>query len=408
MKLKFYFLVSLSCLVACTSPSVPPNTDSNTIYPRLVNKCPENPIVSFEQLGFPNNIHLLLLPSTVDAYPQVPGKPQIVSSENPNPMPIFNDELYDFSVSPDHKWIYFNRPSSGNNHSVLWISSLDGTNQWPVIELDNENYTGYASWVSDQEIFIIGSPHDNDISVLDLSDYMPFMSVNPFTLEKRELTYLARAPNEGLFYYGAVVVDNKPLGLYGRLNRVDFIYDYEKYETLPTFLWLKAVDPFGIQFTPIWTYDNGKFAVTVARSDGIDIAFNLDVKSIGEKKQYDDVMKRIVFPERLLPSFVLGIVPGKDLVTIQRFDPFNASQGENWFYVLDYNNKTAYDYCFDLPGSVKRVKFSPDGKFVAFSFDNFKTNLGQGKDYISILNLEIGTISYLEGYTLVDWGVIDP
>jgi hypothetical protein len=398
-------------ITATRSPlsTVDSTHQQDVISPQLKNICPENQLVSIEKLDLPRDLRLLLLPNTVESYPQIPGKPLSISSENPAPATIFDDELYDYSVSPDYKWIYFNRLSVDNKHSVLWISSLDGKNQWPVIELDSEDYTGYASWVSEQEIFIIGSPHENDISALDLWEYMPFMGVNPLTLEERQLTYLARNQEDGLFYYGITNLDKRPFGMYGRLNRVDFIYDYEEDKALPVFLWLDVVDPFDMQFIkPIWVYDEGKFAVTIARPDGIDLAFNLNIQSAGENKDYDDVMKRIIVPERLLPSSVLGIVPGKDLVALQRFDFFNSSQGENWFYVLDYNNQIIYDYCFDLQDSVKRVKFSPDGKFVAFSLENFAADLEQDQHYIAILNLENGTIAYLKGYTLVDWGTVAP
>jgi len=384
------------------------NSEQSITSPQLVNKCPENQIVSFEDLELPNDIRLLLLPNTVEAYPRIPGKPSSISSMNSIPMPIFNDEMLDYSVSPDHEWIYFNRPNSDNTHSVLWISSVDGRKQWPVIELDGEDYAGYASWVSDEEIFIIGSPHESNISVLDLWDYMPFLSVNPFTLEKHQLTYLARKPQEGLFYYGAVSMDNHSFGMYGALNIVDFIYDFEQDKAMSAFSWLDAVDPSDIQFTPIWVYGDGKFAITIARPDGIDLVFNLDIQSEEVNKQYNDIMKRIIFPERLLPPSVVGIIPGENLIALQRFDPFNPSQGEKWFYVLDYNSQTIYDYCFDLSDSVKRVKFSPDGKFAAFSFENFAANLEQDQHYIAILNLENGKISYLKGYALVDWGLVMP
>ncbi|MEP7137485.1 MAG: hypothetical protein ABI904_21375 [Chloroflexota bacterium] len=384
------------------------NSEQSVISPQLVNNCPEKQIVLFEDLGLPKNLRLLLLPNTVESYPQIPGKPLSISSENPSPTTIFDDELYDYSVSPDHKWIYFGRPSVDEKYSVLWISSLDGRKQWPIIELGGKGYAGYASWVSEQEVFIIGSPHENEISALNLWEYMPFMSVNPFTLEQRPLTYLARNQQEGLFYYGAVSLDNRSFGMYGRLNRVDFVYDYENDKKLPAFLWLETVNPSDIQFTPIWVYGDGKFAVTITRPDGIDLAFNLDIQSARENKQYNDVMERIIFPERLLPSLVLGIVPVENLIALQRFDRFNSSQSGKWFYVLDYKNKIIYDYCLDLKDSVMRVKFSPDGKFIAFSLDNFTTNLEPDQHYIVILNLESGTIAYLKEYTLVDWGVVTP
>lgn len=389
--------------------TVDSSSQQKIISPQLINICPESQLVSFEEIGLPNNLRLLLLPNTVDSYPQAPSKPLSVSSENPSPTTIIDDELYDYAVSPDYKWIYFNRPSIDENYPVLWISSLDGSEQWPVIDLGGNDYAGYASWVSDQEIFIIGSPHENEISVLDPWEYMPFMAVNPFTLEKRILTYLARNQEDGVFYYGAFNLDKRLLGMYGRLNRVDFIYDYGEDKTLPVFSWLETVDPFDMQFIkPIWVYDEGKFAITIVRPYGIDLAFNLDLQSASESKQYSDVMERIIFPEHLLPASVLGIVPDNNLIGLQKYDFFNSSQGENWFYVLDYNNQIIYDYCFNLQNLVKLVKFSPDGKFAAFSLENLATEIEQDERYVAILNLENGKVTKLKGYVLVDWGFVAP
>jgi hypothetical protein len=401
--------VATTTITSTASPLVTldPMPQQDIVVPELINICPNDRVVKFEDLGLTKDLRLLLLPNTVDASPQIPGEPLSLSSENPLPSHMFDDKLYDFSVSPDHKWIYFNRPDDNGQHSILWVSSLDGKEQWPVVALDSETYTGYASWISDQDIFIIGSPHESEVSALDPWEYMPFMSVNPFTLETRQLIYLARDPNDELFYYGAVIADNKSFGLYGKLNRVDFIYDYENNKTLPAFRWLESVDSMEVQFPPVWVYDDGKFAITIARPHGIDLAFNLNIQSVSEDIRYDDVMKQIVFPERLLPSFVLGIVPGKELVALQRFDFFNPSQGEKWFYTLDYDNQIVYNYCLDLRDTVKRVKFSSDGKFVAFSLEDFAADQQQDQHYVIILNLRKGTTSYLKGYTLVDWGVVD-
>lgn len=391
------------------SPIASLESQQKVISPKLINICPENRGVSVEKIELPKGLHLLLLPNTVEAYPQVPGKPLSISSESLIPTTILDEDLYDYSVSPDYHWIYFSRQNDDKGYPVLWISSLDGKKQWSVIELGGKGYAGYASWVSEKEIFLIGSPNANDISALNPWDYMPFMSVDPFTLEKETLTYLERDQQEDLFYYGTIGLDNNSLGMYGRFNRVDFIYDYKHDKTIPVFSWLDVVEPIDMQLIkPIWVYNKNLFAITIARPDGIDIAFNLNIRSAGENKRYDDVMNRIILPEQFLPASVLGIIPGKNVIALQRFDYFSSSQGKNWFYVLDYNNQIIYDYCFDLQHSVKRVKFSPNGKFAAISLENSTASMAQDQHYVVILNLEKGTIAYLKGYTLVDWGVLAP
>lgn len=394
--------------IAITSSEDTVEPIQNIIVPQLIYICPETQIVPIEKLEIPKDFRLLLLPSSVKAYPQIPSKPLSLFPEASMVSTIFDYEIIDYSVSPDHRWIYFYLPSSDQKYQTLWVSSIDGKEQWPVIELSGKGYSGYASWVSEKEIFIIGSPNESDISVLDLWDYMPFLSVNPFILEQRQLTYLARDPIDGLFYYGAISLDEKTYGMYGRLNRVDFIYDYSNDRVLPAFLWLDAVEPFAMQFIKlIWVYDN-KFAVTIAQSDGIDLAFNLNIQLAGEDKLYNDVMERVIFPERLLPASVLGIVPGRDSIAMRRFDFLFPSENENWFYVFDYKNQYVADYCFDTKDSVNKTEISPDGRFVAFSFEKFDVEYEQEQFYIVVLDIVSGKRAYLEGYVLVGWGIVAP
>jgi len=381
-------------------------SNQNVISPQIKNICPEKKIVPIDELGLSGDHRLLLLSSTVESYPRQPSKPMSISSESPIPTEIFDDELYEYSISPNHNWIYFNRPSAEGNYMVLWVSSLDGKTQWPVMALDGNGYAGYASWISEEEILIVGSPNKSEISSINPWEYSPFISVNPFTLEQRQLAYLARNPDDGLYYYDAVDLRGQPWGMYGKLNSVDFIYDYVSDESFSVFSWLDNVNPFDMQFVkPIWVYDESKFAVTVAHPDGIDLALNLDIQQIKENKQYDDVMERFIFPKLFLPASVLGIVPIKQWIALQRFDFFNSSEGENWFYILDYENQVIYDYCLDLQNSAKRIKISPDGKFVAFSMENFASNLEQDQHYVIVLNLENGKTFYLKGYVLVDWDI---
>ena len=375
---------------------------------KIIKTCPDRQIVSFKELNLPDNFRLIALMNTIELYPQIPSKPYSISSVSVTPTPIINDDVFTFQVSLDHKWIYYTRPNQENKFPVLWVSSIDGKENFPVIELGGKGYSGYANWSSDQEILIIGSPREDEISSLDAWEYMPFMSVNPFTLEKRRITYLAeKEANKGLYYYGAFGVDNHSLGMFGRLNRVDFIYDFEQDKSYKVFSWLDSVNPSEMQLMPpVWVYDNGKFAVTVAQSDGFDLAFNLDIQSAGETRSYNDIMRRIVLPEYLLPASVLGIVPVKNLIAIQRLDFFNPNEGANWFYTYDNKNGVVYDYCFDLGASIKQIKFSPDGRFVALSLDGPASDTEQAKNYIAILSLENGKIVYVKGYSLADWGVV--
>jgi hypothetical protein len=368
--------------------------------PELITICPSQQVVSFDALELHQDLRLLLLQGTVNSYPAVPSSPLIISPGDLIPQPILEDEFLTYQVSPDHKWISFERPGDDDNHLMLWISSLDGQQQWPVIPIA-KNY--YPVWTSENEIFIVGSPLAKE---LEIWDYFPFLSINPFTLEQRLLTYLAVSPAIGRYYYGSINIGGRSYAMYGRLNLVDYLYDYSQEIELPVFQWLNEIDLLGMQnIQPIWIYDENKFAVTVARSDGIDVALGLDIFWAGKEMRYPEVMKRIVLPEHLLPLFMLGIGSDEGLLALQRAGYSSPVGGPNWFYIFNYQSMEIRDYCLNLPDSVGRARFSPNGRFIALSLNDYSATSEQDKYSVVVIDLEKGTIAYLKGYTVVGWGI---
>lgn len=391
--------------------NIPPTTISpaptqEVFSPQLMSVCPKKQVVLFEELELPQDFRIMLLPSSVQSYPQVPAKPLSLSPGNPTPQPIIDDELLSYDVSPNHQWISFYRPGDNEKRTTLWISSLDGKKQWPVIQLGGKGYLGFAVWVSDQEMFIVGSPRAEEYEELTIWDYFPFMSINPFTLEQRSLTYLAGGPMSGIHYYGALSSQGHSYALYGRLNLADYLYDYEQEKALPVFQWLNELDLVkSITIRPVWVYDGDKFAVTVARPDGLDVAMGLDIRSASEGKRYNEVMKKILLPERLLPLDVLGIGP-QGLLALQRAGYASPIGGPDWFYVFDYQNMSIRDYCLDLSDGVWSAEFSPDGRFAAFTLQRSGAMLNKSDHYVAIIDLDKGTVAYLEGYIVVGWGIV--
>ena len=390
------------------TPMVIPTTTPTTLpaqevkVPSVVKVCPEQQVVPFKELELPSDTRLLVMPlNTGDDI----SSPQMFSPGDPNPKEIPNVTL-EFGkgrVSPDHRWILFYLPGEDVHQYMIWVSSLDGKKQWPVIQI---SFPNYPTWVSDQEIYIIGAPDNENHEPLEMWEYMPILSINPFTMEQRTLTYIA---NEklGRFYYGSVSIMGHSYAMIGRLNRVDYLYDYINEKELPVFHWLDEVDPFKLQrIPPVWVYDGDKFAVTVARSDGIDLALALDIHSAGEDKPYNAVMMKILMPEYLLPLYMYGFVPGKDMLALSRYGYISEVGGPSWFYILDFNNMVIKDYCFSIPGPVMPPRFSPDGRFAAFTIEDQPPSLDKTKNYIVILDLDMGIMAFLDGYSVLDWGVM--
>ncbi len=368
--------------------------------PVLKTICPSQQVVSFDDLEIPQDLRLLLLQGTVNSYPAVSSLPLIISPGDLIPQPILEDELLAYQVSPDHKWISYYRPGDDEYHFMLWISSLDGQQQWPVIPIAKNNY---AVWASENEMFIVGSPLAEE---LEIWDYFPFTSINPFTLDQQHLTYLVGSPIEGRYYYGSMNIGGRSYAMYGRLNLVDYLYDYSQEIEIPVFQWLNEIDYLELQsIKPIWIYDESKFAVTVARPDGIDVALGLDIFLAGEEMQYAEVMKRIILPEHLLPLYLLGIGSDEGLLALQRAGYSSPIGGPNWFYIFNYQSMEVRDYCLDLPDSAGPARFSPDGRFIALSLNDYSATSEHDRYSVVVIDLEKGTIAYLDGYTVVGWGI---
>lgn len=389
-----------------TSTPTPMRTSIPTqevISPQLKMVCPEQQVVKFEEMDIPENIILLLLPGNYD----IDSTSLLALSLNDSaPRPILSIENNYPQVSADQRWILFYRSSDIENYHALWISSADGKEQWQVMQLPAANY---AAWSADQELLIIGSPNAENMEEVEPWQYMPYLSINPFTLEQQSIEYLAGDRRSGLYYYGSVNSQGRTYGMYGKLNRVDFLYDFLQDEKIPAFQWLDEVNLYDLQkIPPVWVYDGDKFIVTVARPDGLDLKTGLDIHSAGEGKVYAEVMRKILIPEHLLPLYMLGLVPCKDRILLQRANFYDSTDVEpNWLYGIDFEEMIILDYCYALPGTIGPVSYSPEGRFVAFSLVKYTEPLEQDRYYVAVFDLEKGTVAYLKGFTVVDWGLIN-
>ena len=392
---------------AVVTPSLDVTQKISTFKPDLV--CPKQQVVPFEELDISPQYGIILLPGNADLHPEN-AIPLILLPGEAVPEPISDiteARSHFYEVSPDHKYFLFYRDEGDEKQETVWIRSLDDQEQWPVVQINKLNY---ARWASEEELFIIGSPDADEYEKLDIWSFMPFLAVNPFTLEQRQLTYIAGDRTQGRYFYG--LIDNGMGSAYtlyyeGRMTGVEFyIYDYSKDEALAIFQWLKEVDPIELMtnFLPVWIYENDQYAVTISLSDGFDLALGLDLSTALCDQNYNDIMSTIILPERFLPSRVLGIVPERNWIALQRAGYLeNADNSPNWFYIVDYQNNIIRDYCLDLLDSVSIVKLSPDGRFAAFSLYDFSATTDGMKQSVAILDLDLGVVNYVKGYELIDW-----
>jgi hypothetical protein len=378
--------------------------------PNIIKVCPSVREVELPAMHIPPEYHLLIIEGkqnggrSVDPFLLFPDNSVIkqldVSANQAN-----------FGISPDYRWFSFYRSGDNEDYNILWVSSIDGSQQWPVIQLHRLNY---AKWVSDDLMVIMGSPDAEDFEKFDLWDIKPFMAVNPFTKEQQPINYSGWGGTDRAYYDLLVYQDRLYLLIYEYTwAEVNFyLYDHEQDSSFPVFKMLKEVEPFQLMFmnVPIWFYDMNKYATTVAQEDGIDLAMGLDLNAAKEIEKYEEVMTRILLPEHLMQFHLLGIAPNTNWLLFQHLD-FLPPHGPLWGYTLDYPNRLIRDYCYDLD-IAGEVKFSPDGRFIAFtqmkSYQNEELIPYEKRmpDTI-IMSLETGLITQIPDFTSVGW-VINP
>jgi hypothetical protein len=135
----------------------------------------------------------------------------------------------------------------------------------------------------------------------------------------------------------------------------------------------------------------------------LDIAFDLDFEDAGKSHEYQEIMQRVNLPTQFLPTSVLGIVPVTHLVALHRDSILGPVQEKKWFYVLDHRQNAIIDYCFEVNDSIRKLSFSPDGRFVAFSLEASSSGSVDNRFYVVVLDLQTGQIATLRRYTLADW-----
>lgn len=320
-----------------------------------------------------------------------------------------DERVFFQGISPDGLWMAFSKWDVNSQYSDLWISSIDGDQQWvaTVLELETQFY---AHWVDKEHILISTGVStlypENGVVINPISISL----LNPFT---KVIQLLPSLPT-GVRPLSPVLTplgNNTTYGFY-YANGHFYLYDYVTGQTELVFTWLSEL---------VWSSSNPNlygdlqirmttanlFDLIVIQPYGLDVALNLSLEQARESSSYQTVMQAIRLPADGLETRFLNWIPGQKLIAIERYEPFPSMAITNQFYILDVENQILYDYCLDRGVGSSYLSHFPEasenGQFLAWTFaDELNHPLG-----VAVLNLASGRIIHLDGWTLLGWAKIE-
>jgi hypothetical protein len=157
------------------SPTSTPTLVVEGVSIPIEKKCPVQRVVPLEMLEIETQYSLLVLPSEEVIYTSNKIPPLIISPHDSQSAIITKLDTtrshYSEAVSPDKKRIILYRPGEAENQDVVWVSSIDGEERFPVVQIDNKNL---ARWGSEEELLVLGRPNAEEFPKLEFWDYFPF------------------------------------------------------------------------------------------------------------------------------------------------------------------------------------------------------------------------------------------
>jgi hypothetical protein len=391
------------------SVKITPSDTTNThlinlekALPRVLKKCPPQREVPLTELGLEPDSRLLVM-----SFDEVPGEPMkygvsMISGDDLNPQLIPNTTSTDgwlygnFSINPNGQWLLFMRWHEGDQQRHVWVSSLDGKQQWEVVTINDREW---IYWVSEIELVVLGIPEERAGSFVTMDEY-PLYSVNPFSGEKRTLLPL---PDSAIFN-GYFTLGGKPYTLYYEglqpFEKI-ILYDYSNDLSTPIAQWLVGKEWINFHNAGVGVNEEGVFDIRVYQPYGFDLAVNLDLENISLPNSYEEVMVAVVLPGVFLNNVVWRI--GKDSFAIEQ-TYYENGENPTCFYVLEYNKMNLKDYCLDVEDPSNPVHISLDGRFVSFSLlEGLGSSNPLHAKEVVILDLETGRISRINGFKVLGW-----
>jgi hypothetical protein len=362
--------------------------------------------MSLSELGLPTQMNLVVLPLDTAIWGDVNIAYSILSPDSPEPEliteiappPGWTNRNY--SISPDGKWISFIRWEIDNiSNRELLVSSLDGSQQIAVMKLP-DIFT-HSIWLSDNKLAIVGIADSSNQDPLPYL-FIPLKVVDPFTLEELSLLPL---PDEGIGRDQIFIfVDNQNIYNLYSLGHSPFekfaLYDYTNDTSHAVFQWLTKRDDISLINTRFF-HENGVFSAVVIRPDGLDISFDLNLDAIKLNTEYGNVMEKVVLPSEVLPTTVYTWISKTNSYLLSNSNKDIDNPEPLQFYSLNYSKMVLNKYCLEIPTNLDGIFSSPDGHFVALSYQSSGSFIGG----ITILNLDTGYISVVEEFHMIAWGL---
>jgi len=271
----------------------------------------------------------------------------------------------------------------------LWVSSIDGQNQWRVKE-DIALPTA-AEWLNDE--------------LIGVYRYEPSAIVNPFTKEWQPLPDAESISVES--YLAHLSPDGKQVLHLGENNNEYgwYVSDYQPGVIKRVFPWiddLTSFDPIEfVMYTNAFWLSTG-IAVITYKPYGLDIANNLSVSQASEK---NTLVYKVALPGENMRTNIMGWSDDASLLALTRYDYEKGQNGPNPFYVLDPHQNTLYDFCIDRQLIYEKAIFSADSRFVAWTLRSSPDS--DATREIIVLDLTTGRYTELKDMELRGWGEID-
>jgi hypothetical protein len=383
-----------------------------SIKPSIIQMCTngsnELPV---DQIGLGNNLRLLVYPTNQYASGAITGglwyisetitNPQIITNTNPISPWIYQS----FIPSPEGHWIKMQRYNEDYSQSAAWILSPDGLQKWLLDEGDFS--VVIPSWVSDKEMIGIGVPNPEQYEDLNWEDYIPLFSINPFTLETRNLEPLPeKAIYDRYFTQGS---ESYTIFHEGHQPYDDWsVYNYNDHTKLPVLNWLVGREDVNFANSGITlqhdSNENVLFYIYVQRPYGLDIAWNLNLDQISLPQKYEEAMTAISIPGEF-SEVTIGPWVNENSVVIETMLGDITDRKLDRFFLFNFENKTMREYCLDDERQPE-IQVSPDGHLLSLTYSSTES-IGWTPEEVVILNLETGDITRIPDVGAVGWGVVD-
>ena len=404
---------STSTVSKTPTPSKTANLPTPTIVfyePQVIKVCPDQQETTFEKLDLDPSYRLIVdrIGGAQGSAVMMLSASEPITQEVPNAKSKEGKILYWYGPSPSDEWLIIGYRDEGETQVSIWYSSLDGEKQWEVATLDTR---ALPRFISDEELTVIGVPADKQyLGRWPWEEYTPLESINPFTGESKELPVFL--PRKGIFdfyfshegrAYAVYYLDGGPFEDY-------YLYDYEEATSSPVFQWLLNIEGWHYLNPGIVVRDNDLFTITLDRSYGFDMAFDLSFDKIFQQKSYNEIMKAVVLPGG--DSIDITTLVFKE-VTGESF-PVYRTGSENYkprpLYMFDYKNLILKDYCLEsaLDEVISgRISISKDGRLLSTTLYDVTEGVVQDlvPKAVLVLDTETGHFSRILGFESIGWAI---